>query len=184
MKDILVEIQNSIYFMIPEKWKKIGLYASIGNINKKGEMFFYYLPDKKLSSFPVNCYEIPEDFDIDERDYLEILTKLYNKIKLLHLEYYETTNKNWQNVTIIIEKRFLKVVFEYYSESMNIFNEFEKHVIWRFKYLDIAPETKKEKKIIKKFLDVYDNLRIEREIFSYPVTKKITHNIVGYLENF
>ena len=33
---------------------------------KKGEMYFYYFPKGIIKKKPVNCYEIPSLFDIDE----------------------------------------------------------------------------------------------------------------------
>ena len=48
--------------MIPEKWDKIYLYASITNqINnlQTGELYFYYYPKGILKKNPVNVYEIP-----------------------------------------------------------------------------------------------------------------------------
>ena len=47
MKKIYSEIQTKIFYMVPEKWEKIYLYASvIENLNyiETGEMFFYYFP--------------------------------------------------------------------------------------------------------------------------------------------
>ena len=47
MKDKYEQIQNLLFEMIPEKWDKIFLYASImdriGNV-QTGELYFYYLP--------------------------------------------------------------------------------------------------------------------------------------------
>ena len=44
MKELYKEIQNSLFDMIPEKWNKIFLYASvIDGVNslETGEMYFY-----------------------------------------------------------------------------------------------------------------------------------------------
>ena len=59
---IYSEIQKQLIYMIPEKWDKIYLYASITNqINnlQTGELYFYYYPKGILKKNPVNVYEIP-----------------------------------------------------------------------------------------------------------------------------
>ena len=46
-KEIYEDIQRKIYYMIPDKWEKLYLYASfIDKENGKvtGELFFYYIP--------------------------------------------------------------------------------------------------------------------------------------------
>ena len=44
--EIASQIQELIYYIIPEKWKNIELYISMPDMGiRKGEMFFYYLPN-------------------------------------------------------------------------------------------------------------------------------------------
>ena len=76
------EIYDLLVNLIPEKWNKICLYASIMD-NLKGEMYFYYFPKKLIKSKPINCYEIASRFGMDENSYNEELSKLYIKIKKL-----------------------------------------------------------------------------------------------------
>ena len=47
LRKIYSEIQNKLFYLIPEKWNKVYLYASvIKQLNnlETGEMFFYYFP--------------------------------------------------------------------------------------------------------------------------------------------
>jgi len=40
-------IKKKLFYIIPEKWEKIYLYASVIDLPKQkpvGEMYFYYLP--------------------------------------------------------------------------------------------------------------------------------------------
>ena len=81
IKRIYSEIQKKILYMIPEKWDKIYLYASvIENMNsiETGEMFFYYFPKGILKKNPINVYEIPEKFNIEESLYIFLLFALYS----------------------------------------------------------------------------------------------------------
>ncbi len=68
-KEFYMQIQNQLFEMIPESWKTILLHTSIIDINglkPKAEMYLYYIPKGILKRKPVNCYEIPSLFDIDE----------------------------------------------------------------------------------------------------------------------
>ena len=86
LREIYVEIQNQLFYLIPEKWSKICLYASvIKQLNnlETGEMFFYYFPKGMLKKNPVNVYEVPTKFNVNEKDYLVLVDKLYETIKKL-----------------------------------------------------------------------------------------------------
>ena len=106
MKDKYEEIQNQLFYMIPEKWEKIFLYASIidrtGNV-QTGELYFYYIPKGLLKKKPVNVYEVPSKFNIDEAEYTKLVDKLYEIIKNLRQDFIETDQELWTNLTISIE---------------------------------------------------------------------------------
>ena len=47
IKEMYEDIQRRIFYMIPEKWEKLYLYASVMDRidgHKTGELFFYYIP--------------------------------------------------------------------------------------------------------------------------------------------
>ena len=85
--EIASQIQELIYYIIPEKWKNIELYISMPDIGiRKGEMFFYYLPNSIFKRQYINCYEVPYMFNISEKEYSDIMSKLYNKFMILKEE--------------------------------------------------------------------------------------------------
>ena len=90
IKEIYEDIQKKIFYMIPEKWDELYLYASVierfGNI-ETGELFFYYIPKGILKKNPINVYEIPTKFNLEEGEYLRLVELLYDKIKELRNEY-------------------------------------------------------------------------------------------------
>lgn len=76
--------------MIPEKWDSIYLYASIErkvNYLETGELFFYYFPKGILKKNPVNIYEIPKKFNLEEEGYIKLAENLYNLIRQLRQEF-------------------------------------------------------------------------------------------------
>ena len=84
------EIQRKIFYMIPEKWDEVYLYASVierlGSL-QTGELFFYYVPRGLLRRKPINVYEIPSKFNIDEEEYLKLVEILFRNIKDLREEF-------------------------------------------------------------------------------------------------
>ena len=77
-RKVFEEIQKKLFYMIPEKWESIHLYASIIEEPFKkpiGEMYFYYFPKGILKKDPINVYEIPSLFNIDEQSYNAFLNE-------------------------------------------------------------------------------------------------------------
>ena len=57
-------------------------------------MFFYYYPKGILKKNPVNVYEIPTKFNIDEDSYSKLVNNLYETIKLLRKEFENESKAN------------------------------------------------------------------------------------------
>ena len=115
IKELYEDIQRRIFKMIPEKWDSLYLYASVMEGQKEtGEMFFYYIPKGIFKKKPVNVYEIPSKFNIDESEYLKLVDNLYAKIKELRQEFKKLElGETWSNVTIIIHNARFMVEYDY-----------------------------------------------------------------------
>ena len=102
-KVLYSEIQKKLFYIIPEKWESIFLYASIIDVpNQKpvGEMYFYYLPKGIIRKKYVNGYEIPNLFNIEEEQYSKLITDVYNTIKLLREAFIKAKKRVWSNISI------------------------------------------------------------------------------------
>lgn len=158
IKEIYEVIQKMIFYIIPEKWDKLYLYSSVidkPDKTKTGELYFYYIPKGIIRKKPVNVYEIPNKFNIDEEEYLKLVKALYDKIKELREEFRKSESGSiWSNITIIIENYKFKVEYNYEDLLNSDFNSYERHIIWRYKYLKIGPEqiNKKDKEILNRYL--------------------------------
>lgn len=122
-----------------------------------GELYFYYVPKGILKKKPVNVYEIPSKFNIDETEYLKLVDALYSKIKELRKEFKRLElGETWSNVTMIIHNARFMVEYDYENLKENPLTSYERHVIWRCKYLGITFEqlNKEEKEILKKYAAV------------------------------
>ena len=152
---------------------------------KSGELFFYYIPRGILKKKPVNVYEIPNKFNIDENQYFQLVNLLYNKIKHLREEFGRSETKElWSNITISINNLKFKVEYNYDDLLNNDFNSYERHIIWRVKYLGIIPEqcTKEEKDIIRRYASQSKQL-LRQEYYESGIYIKDVKNIVDYNQN-
>ncbi len=184
---IFEEIQKKLFYMIPEKWNAIYLYASINEEDFQrpiGEMYFYYLPKGILKRNPVNVYQIPTLFNIDDESYNNVVQSLYTSIKQLRNIQKKYNNGIWTNVTIIIKDT--QFTIEYFYDDIGKFSEFnpyERHIIWRYENLGIEKDlmTKEEKSIIERYQT--SNLKLSREngeIHRENIYIAETRNIIDY----
>ncbi len=185
---IFDEIQKKLFYMIPEKWEAIYLYASIVEEDLKrpvGEMYFYYVPKGILKRKPVNVYEIPGMFNIDEEGYNDLIQKLYTNIKELREVHKELREQLWTNLTISIRDSKFKIEYAYDDLGINAeFSPYERHIIWRYKHLNENLEllTKEEQSIIDRYLNS-ELIQFEREnneSYLEGIYKNPVHNIIDY----
>lgn len=170
--------------MIPEKWDKLYLYSCVIDMPKNvktGELFFYYIPKGVLKKKPVNVYEIPNKFNLDENQYFKLVELLFNKIKQLREEFRKVDTEAWSNITLIIENSRVRVEYDYEDLKKSNFTSYERHIIWRFKYLGIGPEqvSKKDKEILKRFVLGAKTLT-RKEIYQFGIYVKDVGNIIDY----
>ena len=186
IKEIYEDIQKKLFYMIPEKWESLYLYSSVidlGNNEKTGELFFYYIPKGIFRKNPVNVYEIPTKFNIEENQYLQLVEILYNEIKMLREEFRKSeTGELWTNITISIQDMKFKVEYRYDDLLNDIFDSYERHVIWRYKYLGIGIEQvgKKEKDILEKYFLMPKQLEKKEEYSMGVYIEQDIKNIIEY----
>ena len=186
IKEMYEDIQRRIFYMIPEKWEKMYLYASVSDLidgRKTGELFFYYIPKGIFKKNPVNVYEIPQKFNLDEKEYLKLVNILYEKIIKLREEFkkVEVTSSTWSNITMKIEGIKFKVEYDYEDLTKSEFSSYERHIIWRYNNLGIREEqlSKDEHKIIEKYL-LGEKVVKRRERYETGIYIKNIKNIVDY----
>ena len=185
IKEMYEDIQRRIFYMIPEKWEKMYLYASVSDLidrRKTGELFFYYIPKGIFKKNPVNVYEIPQKFNLDEKEYIKLVNILYQKIVALREEFKKIeVVPTWTNLTIMIQGIKFKVEYDYEDLTKSKFSNYERHIIWRYNYLGIKEEqlNKKEKAIIERYL-LGEKVVRRRERYEEGIYIKNIKNIVDY----
>lgn len=183
IKVFYTRIQHQLYNLIPQKWESIYLYASVNrdvNNIETWEMYFYYTPKGFLKRNAINVYEIPNKFNVDEKEYLKLVDNLCNTIKKLYVEYKETYDKAWSSVVISIkDSQFL---IEY--NNNNVYNlkysSKERHIIFQYKYLNIPIQhfNINERDCINRFLNDIECIEDCERYFEY--IKDI--NLRNYIE--
>ncbi len=186
IEELYEDIQKKIFYMIPEKWDKLYLYASVveslGNV-ETGELYFYYEPKGILKKNFVNVYEIPSKFNLDEKEYSKLVETLYTKIKELRKEFKKIRKdeKVWSNLTISIKNLRFKVEYNYEDFKKSKFSSYDRHIIWRYEYLNIGMDrcNKEEKEILKEYLET-TKPEIRKEEYECGIYIKNVKNIVDF----
>ena len=186
-KILYSEIQKKLFYIIPGKWESIYLYASVIDVPGQkpvGEMYFYYLPKGIIKKKYVNGYEVPSLFNIDEEQYSKLITDIYNKIKLLRERMAARSKKKiWSNITITIKNFQFKIEFDYEDLKKSPFDSYERHVIWRYNYLNEDTETlsRKDKKIINHYEQYKQTeIAIKKDLYTEGVYKLPVKNIIDF----
>ena len=186
IKNIYSELQKQLFYLIPEKWDKIYLYASVEEKIKgieTGELFFYYFPKGILRKNPVNVYEVPNKFNLNEDEYIKQVEKLYNQIKKIRLIYKQFKHRLWHDVTLKIEGLNFEIEYNYDELDSTKYSDADKHIIWKYNNLNLPDEafSKRERQIIKKYINekIYFSPDVEtysEVIYRNPVKRIITYN--------
>lgn len=174
IKEIYTQIQKQLFYMIPEKWDKVYLYSSVlerPNHLETGEMYFYYVPKGVLKKKPVNVYEIPNKFNIDEEEYYKLADKLYAEIKKLRNMHIKLGEEKWYSIVISIANFKFDVEYNYEDINDSRFNSYERHIIFRYKYLGfpITSYTKKEKRVIQEYLQECRYNKEKTKVYTEPM---------------
>ena len=185
-KFLFSELQKKLFYIIPEKWQSIYLYASIIDMeNKKttGEMFFYYIPKGIIKKKPINGYEIPNLFNIDEDEFSKLVNDLYSTLKKIRILNIKLKNQRWSNINISIENKVFRAEYGFEDLKNSSYDSYERHVIWRYNNFDqdIESLAKKDKKIINKYLeDMRFHKPEKKEYYTENIYEIPIKNIVDY----
>ena len=185
-KKFYMRLQNQLFEMIPESWRTILLYTSIIDIpnqKPKAQMYLYYIPKGILKRKPVNCYEIPTLFDIDEEEYSRLIMNLYNTIKLLRDSYKKFKKKAWSTIDITCQNDKFIVKYGFEDLKNSEYTPEERHIIWRYQNLNIDLDTldRKERKILNYYIkESKVSLPPKVEICSEEIYEKPARATVDY----
>ena len=185
MKELYKEIQQSLFDMIPEKWNKIFLYASVidgRNRLETGEMYFYYIPKGILKREPVNVYEVPNKFNLDENSYFKLADDLYGIIKKLRKEYIAINGTLWTNIVISIEDFMFKVEYGFENLATSPYSNYDRHLVFRYKYLKtgLNSYSKREKQMVLDYIDKEEKSNRKVDVYEESLYATPNKNLVNF----
>lgn len=185
LKKIYSKIQKQLFYMIPEKWDRIYLYASVEEKMKgleTGELFFYYFPRGILKKNPVNVYEIPNKFNLNEEQYIKLVEKLYLEVKKIWELFRRENHRLWTSITIRIEGLKFEIEYNYEKFINTKYSNMDRHIIWKYTNLGLPEEafTSKERKLIRNYVNENIYFRPDIETYSEAIYKNPVKKIVDY----
>ena len=136
------------------------------------------MPKGLLRRRPINVYEVPKRFNINEEQYLKIVEELYKCIQSLKQDFVETDQDLWTNLTISIANFKFKVEYNYEDLPSNDEEINKRNIIWKYNYLKIGGENKYERKILDEYF--LNSKPIKKEIYETGLYVKSENNRVGF----
>ena len=185
-QEFYMQIQDHLFEMIPESWKTVFLHTSIIDIPNqipKGELFVYYIPKGILKRKPVNCYEVPSLFDIDEEEYSRLITSLYNVIKKLRDSYAKKRKVKFTTIDIICSSKKFMVKYGFEDLLNSNYSLEEQHLIWRYENLkiDLDSLNRKSRKVLEYYIQESKvSLLPKIEIVETPIYERPAQATVDY----
>jgi len=185
VKKIYGSLQKQLFYLVPEKWDKIYLYASVTEQMvdlETGELFFYYFPKGILKKNPINVYEIPTRFNLNEEEYIKLVKKLYTTIKELRKAYKDENNKLWSNITIRLIGLKFEIEYNYEDLSYSQYSNIERHIIWKYNNLNLPLESfnRKERKLISNYIQNSILDKNQTELYTEAIYKRPIKNVIEY----
>ena len=185
IRKVYSELQKQLFYLIPEKWDRIYLYASVEEKIKgieTGELFFYYFPKGILKKNPVNVYEVPNKFNLNEDEYIKLVERLYKEIKKIRDIFKKENHRLWHSVTIRVEGLKFEIEYNYEVLNYNKYSDEERHIIWKYNNLKLPEEafSRNERKIIRKYINENIYFSPDIEIYSESIYKNPVKKIVDY----
>ena len=185
IRKLYSELQKQLFYLIPEKWDKIYLYASVEEKMKgleTGELFFYYFPRGILKKNPVNVYEIPNKFNLNEEQYIKLVEKLYLEVKKIWELFRRENHRLWTSITIRVEGLKFEIEYNYEKFINTKYSNMDRHIIWKYTNLGLPEEafTSKERKLIRNYVNENIYFRPDIETYSEAIYKNPVKKIVDY----
>ncbi len=149
MNEIYHDIASKVNDLIPVEWEKVFLYGEV--LYDSERVFFYFVP--KANHELVYSLDIWRKYNIERSTYKTYRNLLYDSIFDLHNEYKKHYEKIWTNLTLILENTGkFSIEFNYDDIYNSVFNDIERHLIWKYEVMDIVPELEEHKEIIERYL--------------------------------
>ena len=123
-------IANKIQDILPQGWKKVVFYAEV--TDDSYEMFYYAFTSE--SDKPIQCYDLPELYEINEDQIDAIFEEIYEPLREERSSLVSEGKEAWTNYTLILtEDGHFKVDYDFTSLEDG---GYEYRKSWKNKYIN------------------------------------------------
>ena len=121
-------IANKLQTILPQGWNKVVFYAEV--TDDSYEMFYYIFTSE--SDEPIQCYDLPDLYEINEDQIDEVFDELYAPLLDEKSELIKDGNQPWTTITLVFsEDGSFNVDYDY----AYIDDGFDHLKSWKNKYL-------------------------------------------------
>lgn len=125
-------IADKIQDVLPNGWKKVVFYAEV--TDDSYEMFYYVFTSG--SDKPIQCYDLPDKYEIDEDQIDAVFEKIYEPLRKERSGLVAEGKEPWTNYTLLLTNDgSFKVDYDFTSLEDG---GYEYRKTWRKKYIDIV----------------------------------------------
>lgn len=149
---IYQNIATEVSSMIPDKWENIYLKAYVND--EGSEVFFFYRKPNEQALF--YCGDIPEQYNVSNDIYMELLINVHKLFKKLRKEFIQYEQNPWSSCEFNFNNDGkLNVSFGYIDWKNSEFGQIARFNYYKYKKFGIIPEldyAKEEIKEIEQFI--------------------------------
>ena len=148
MNEIYENIAKQINDMIPTEWEKVWMYAEV--LEDACEVYFYFSPIE--SKEVVYSHDIPEEYNLDEDVYDDLLFELIDIVTELHTEFKNNNDVVWSNLTFKLDNKGEFSMDYNYDDILNSeFTSGDRQIIWEYEVIGIEPN-EEEQEMLSRYL--------------------------------
>ena len=165
LNEIITDIAYQLGYGIADEREKMYFRADMDdNFGGKADFYFNTTENKEYRC----CTDIPEMYNVHEKEYYEYLGKVYESLiflKELFIEYKRTT---WKAITIIVDKQMTIKTYYDYTDWLN--SPYDSDLLleyfFKYKYLGEMPKTENQEKLFKE-IEKY-----QKQVITYVLNEK------------
>lgn len=122
-------IATKLQEILPADWEKVIFYAEV--TDSSYEIFYYvFVSDREA---PLQCYDIPELYEIEEEKIDEVFEELYNPLLAEQSDLEHQGKEKWTNYTLVLENNGkFSVNYDFSPLELEGYNYLTE---WKKKYL-------------------------------------------------
>ncbi|GGJ94771.1 putative antitoxin YezG [Lentibacillus kapialis] len=154
MEQMYPIIAEHIISMIPDgKWHEIYLYAEI--LDDAREVFFYFNTSENEDF--IYSHDIPEQFNVSETSYDELLLELQAKFSDLRQIFINNDQEAWTNLTLVLKyPGKININYNYEDVINSGVTPTQRQMIFEYQHFGLLPKNEKNRQIVQKYVDNSD----------------------------